>query len=505
MKGHETNWRLILGDKAIERRLIIFLCLLAMVRVFLLNAAFPIFNPVDEVQHFDTIVRYAEGDVYDSGVTDYSLNLWSAKIQIIYATPEYLHQELKDKIPTFRKMNRPDAPAIVDSLRQRIADSLPNYEVHSPPIYYFLAGQWLNIGKLIFSNDGFLVYWLRFMNVFYYGLLLGGTYLFCKYFYPEDRAVRIGVPMLLAVFPNTIFYSLNNDVFSPLFCTLALFMTLRICTGQRTILTYALTGLAIASTLLVKLTNMPTFFVCTAIIAVFTYRLISTKDIAAKSQNLVALFTAMLAPLLLWMGWNLTVLGDLLGTEDKVRFLGWTRKPLLAWFGHPIFSISGWKSAAENFHMLIYTLWRGDLVNWPDSLDAFFTISSVVFVIAVCARLYSTRGRISSQKSLFSAACLAICILYIAFIVISSIQFDFGKCFSPSQANPYFNKGRLIIGCLVPFLIIYIEGLEYILSLLKLKKYSLHFIGIICLIILIATPIVTRQTFSSQWNWFHYF
>jgi len=37
---------------------------------------------MDEVQHFDTIDRYSEGEVYKSGVTDYSLNLLVSKMMM---------------------------------------------------------------------------------------------------------------------------------------------------------------------------------------------------------------------------------------------------------------------------------------------------------------------------------------------------------------------------------------------------------------------------------------
>ena len=65
-----------------ERRIVLVLCVFAMIRVFLLHADFPVCNPMDEVQHFDTIDRYSEGEVYKSGVTDYSLNLLVSKMMM---------------------------------------------------------------------------------------------------------------------------------------------------------------------------------------------------------------------------------------------------------------------------------------------------------------------------------------------------------------------------------------------------------------------------------------
>ncbi len=50
-----------------ERRLIFAFIVLAMTRVFFLNAAYPVFNPVDELQHFDAVVKDARGAMFIAG------------------------------------------------------------------------------------------------------------------------------------------------------------------------------------------------------------------------------------------------------------------------------------------------------------------------------------------------------------------------------------------------------------------------------------------------------
>ena len=42
----------------------------------------------------------------------------------------------------------------------------PNHESLQPPLYYALAGLWWRIGKECGLHDGFLLYWIRFLNVF---------------------------------------------------------------------------------------------------------------------------------------------------------------------------------------------------------------------------------------------------------------------------------------------------------------------------------------------------
>ncbi len=55
----------------------------------------------------------------------------------------------------------------------------------------------------------------------------------------------------------------------------------------------------------------------------------------------------------------------------------------------------------------------------------------------------------------------------VAFLAITSMAFDFGACFYPSRAHPFFTSGRLITGALIPFVILYVHGLDRVLARMK--------------------------------------
>ena len=274
-----TLYKSYFNNRAFERKFIIALCIAAMIRVFLFNAAYPLFNPVDELEHFDTIVKHSRGEIYKRENRDAHLDLWSARMMMLYGSPEYLNETPENFVPLFKRMHTPQFNSALDAVSRAIADERLNHEMNSPPLYYYSAGKWLNIGTMLYSNDGALLYWLRFMNVLVYGLLMWLAYIFCRDMFPGESALRIGVPMILSVFPNDIYFSLNSDVFSALFCLLALYMVLHLYTKQKSILYHAATGLAISGIILVNLTNIPMLILCMGLVAILLYRYIAANQL----------------------------------------------------------------------------------------------------------------------------------------------------------------------------------------------------------------------------------
>jgi len=61
-----------------------------------------------------------------------------------------------------------------------------------------------------------LLYWLRFLNLFFVGALVWLGYITARLVFPEREFLRLGVPALLAFVPQSAFYSIQNDVLSPL-------------------------------------------------------------------------------------------------------------------------------------------------------------------------------------------------------------------------------------------------------------------------------------------------
>jgi len=89
------------------------------------------------------------------------------------------------------------------------------------------------------------------------------------------------------------------------------------------------------------------------------------------------------------------------------------------------------------------------------------------------------------------------------FLAFLSVIYDFGVCPNPSRDHPYFVAGRLILGALIPFLLLYLYGLDCLLRRAGdnwLRPVAL--VGMI-LFMLVSEIITDWSVFSSQYNWFH--
>src|SRR5205814_6795895 len=92
-------------------------------------------------------------------------------------------------------------------------------------------------------------------------------YLAARTIAPERLDLRMGVPLLMAFIPQNVFYAMNNDVLSPLCFGVLFLCVLRwLRTDAPSFLLGALTGVAIASTYLTKLSNLPLIVVAVAVI-----------------------------------------------------------------------------------------------------------------------------------------------------------------------------------------------------------------------------------------------
>jgi len=95
--------------------------------------------------------------------------------------------------------------------------------------------------------------------------------------------------------------------------------------------------------------------------------------------------------------------------------------------------------------------------------------------------------------------------LFVAVLIFASIAFDFGDCFYPSRARPYVTSGRLILGALIPFWIMYLRGLESLLGRLRWKYAPLA--ALLALVLLMAVSeavlVLSTDVFASPYNWYH--
>ena len=60
------------------------------------------------------------------------------------------------------------------------------------------------------------LYWIRFLNVPLIAIVVWIGYLTARMIAPERIELRMGVPLLACFIPQNMFYTMNNDVLSPL-------------------------------------------------------------------------------------------------------------------------------------------------------------------------------------------------------------------------------------------------------------------------------------------------
>ncbi len=236
-----------------ETKFILLLSLLAAVRVFVFSAAFPFFNNVDELMHFDLIMKYADGHA-PRQIEPISAD--SASYVTLFYSSAYIRSP--DNFPG-GKFPPPLWTLPKEQMEQALAANTAawqtqnNYEVAQAPLHYVLQAVWWHFGRLIGVPDGRLLYWLRFFNVLLVLLLVWLAYAAARIIFPGNHFIKLAVPVLLAFMPQSAFYSLGNDVLSPV-CFGAVFICLLkwLSSEKPSPLISAAMGLAFAATFLAK-------------------------------------------------------------------------------------------------------------------------------------------------------------------------------------------------------------------------------------------------------------
>jgi len=90
----------------------------------------------------------------------------------------------------------------------------------------------------------------------------------------------------------------------------------------------------------------------------------------------------------------------------------------------------------------------------------------------------------------------------VGFLALLSIQFDFGNCVNPSRGHPYFTSGRLLSGALIPFALLYVYGISFLLRRVS-AVLPLVVLGAIVVFVTTSEVFVNRGVFASEHNWFH--
>ena len=487
-----------------EFRWVIGFCLFAAVRVLLFSAAFPFFNNVDERRHFDLVIKYAEGHVPRGAelISPATLPYLS-----YYASPEFLSAPENFEGGYFGPMWKHPAEEVAPTIAriEEIWRRTPNQECSQPPLYYIVAAAWFHVGQWIGFKDGSALYWVRFLNVALMIAMVWLAYVAARMVFPEQVALRLGVPLLIAAVPQDTFYGINNDVLSPICFGLVFICLIKWFSQDDLSVSLGIaTGLSIAAAYLTKLSNLPLIFVAVSAILWWCIAEARAGKLRRAMPALGASAVCAVAPIVAWLIWMKAHFGEFTGATSKAQFLGWTTKQFSEWWSHPIFTASGmWTFLSE----LIASLWRGEFM-WhariigSKGLDLFYVLSSLGLVVIAVISLARARGNNTSpaQPRLLwiAAACVVATIAFLAFV---SLQFDFGACINPSRERPYFLQGRLMLGALIPFAMLYVYGLSRLLR--NEANLVLGAVVAIAITITALDLLANRVAFTSAYNWFH--
>jgi hypothetical protein len=487
-----------------ERRIVWLLCLLAAAHVFVFSAAAPFFNNVDEQIHFDLAVKYSQGHVPHAlePVSDDAV-----RYIVLCGSPEYVG------IPTnFPGGQFPPPPwtqpleKVRPALVAKMAGwrAVTNYEAAQPPLYYTLAALWWQLGKVCGFHDGYLLYWLRLLNMLVVAILVWMGFAAARLVFPGRRFLRLGVPALVAFIPQSAFYSIQNDVLSPLAFGAAFILLVRLLRAEIPgVRLGTLTGLALAATFLTKISNLPLLAVSGLVMLFKIGCLARSGRLRAAGPALASLVLCAGLPMIAWLAWTKYHFGDFTGTAAKIQFLNWTYKPFSEWWHHPIFTPHGLWTFVSG---LLATFWQGEFLWHRQPLaapvvDAIYAISSVGFVGVAGIALVSRSATASQRQALWFG--FGSVVAAMAFLGFLSIIYDFHDCFYPSSAHPYFTSGRLMLGALIPFLLLYLYGLDRALCRVKNNWIRpLVLVGMI-LFMLISETIIDWRLFPNAYNWFH--
>jgi hypothetical protein len=310
------------------------------------------------------------------------------------------------------------------------------------------------------------------------------------------RTTALAVAALTAFFPNTVYFTINNDVLSPLLGVLVLWLTLRWLENERpsAALSVAL-GVTAAAAVLVKLTNTAVLGLVGVALLV---RMRRTGRLVAAIRASWPLILSTALPLVLWGIRNRLVLGDWTGTAGKAASESWTRKPFLLWFDHPLFTFLG---SARYLQTLCVSFFAGD-VSWNPGpvhslpAEAFFLIATAILpAVGFAATVRESRTRLAALLSGL------LVVGYVAELALISLPWDFGKCPYPSPSFPFFAMGRYALGCLVPFLCLFVSGIGAAIG----RRPALFAVAVVTTVAAMSLMQWTflGMTVSSQYNWFH--
>jgi hypothetical protein len=467
-------------DASSERRWIVVLAIFAALRLIVLAHVFPYFTNVDEHRHLDATWKYARGQLPDPEQAKFDEAV--AELVWLWASPEYMNDKLREPGAVVRPpLGALPRVELRPAFRKRVAEvtALVNHMVVQPPTYYVLSAPWLVLGRAAGVPANRIVYWQRLPGAGFAAALIFVAWALLRRTHPDDSLARLGIPALLAVFPQDAWHSVSNDALSPLMFGASFAFLVRLhldsSRGGGTLgrpapgwLAAASGGLLVGLTFLTKYPNLPIVVVAAW---VWLRRVAPLRGGVLRSElpRLAAFWGAAALPVLLWCGRNLVVFGDPTGTWLAMEWGGWTNRPLGEWLDHPITSLEGLR---HFFSGLAVTYWRGEIVWHGERLraplvDTLYMVTWGVAVVVGGVAWLTKRKR----PPAWQAEGLALLAIAAAVAVLASLSmaFQFPEWGIPSAARPFILSGRYVGGTVLPFMILLIAGVRALTGWLPVR------------------------------------
>ena len=387
---------------------------------------------------------------------------------------------------------------------ERFLAERANKEAEQPPAYYLVAGAWLRLGRALGLEGARLLYFVRALGPLVAGALVLVAYRLVRDLYRDEKLVRWGVPLLAAVFPQDTLFYVTPDVLSPLLGGLCFALSLRLARRPESgALAYAAAGLALAAALLTKWTNAALWAVAAAAslhaIAHAPAGVCASLRVEARAavdaRPRAGLRVVRAEPAALRRSHRL-------GPQGGAARLGPEAARRLARPSHVL--AGGIRRVRDGAGP---TFWRGELA-WHrtdlalPAIDALYTASTFLLLALALAGL---RGR---EPGRFLAEGLATVAVAVAtgLLAVLSLAFVFDATTNPSASHPYFVQGRLISGVLLPFLLVYVRGLEVATARLPApagRRLGWALLVSLALAVFVSELALTWPVFASEYNAFH--
>ncbi|MDJ0851604.1 MAG: hypothetical protein QNK04_24785 [Myxococcota bacterium] len=483
------------------------LALLAAVRVASLAVGFPFFNNIDEHRHVDTVVKYARG--YLPGPEEVPLERDVAEMIVFWGSPEYragpdrFARGAIPRPPVSRRLGPAEQSRRYEMVRRY--RTMLNLQAHAPPAYYLLGGSALRLAWTLGLDGPRALYVVRMLNGLIAAALVGGAGLLLRS--AEDPLLRLGVPVLLAAWPNDIWYSVANDALLPLFGGIAFLLLVRLVDDPRPSW-FVAAGLCIALALLTKVTAIGLLGV--AIVAA-AYRKLAPglpPLTPALWSRWLALLAAAAIPVGSWAVRNRLVVGSFGGASYKGDRMGVEMRPPSEWLEHALISEpSTWPGFLSQ---VAQAFWRGEFwwygaPHTTEWLDGFYAISAAL-LLALATVGWIRRRRLGSRWRLEGFAILAVAVAISTLVGISILLAQTGDWGVPWSESGLCVVARYVSWALVPVTVLYVGAAQLLFAPFPRPLRQLGAWGLVVGFAAVAIGselAISGTVFESPYNWYH--